>query len=83
MVTQVNLGCMMKLTKFRVALITKCGLYVHGSLFTLLYFSININRCIQKLEWCTRKPRMYDETHKIRIALTTNVISKFTVPCSL
>ena len=35
-----------------IALITKCGLYVHGSSFTLLYLSINISRGIQKPEWC-------------------------------
>ena len=58
------------------ALITKCGLYAHGPLFTLLHLSINISRCIQKPEWCTRKPGMYNETHQIQI---TTLITK----CSL
>ena len=48
---------------------TKCGRYTHGSLFTLLYLSINISRCIQKPEWCTG---MYNETHQIQITLITN-----------
>ena len=33
--------------QIQIALITKCGLYTHGPLFTLLYLSINISRCIQ------------------------------------
>ena len=42
--------------------------------YALLYLSINISRCIQKpieLVWCTCEPRLYDETHKIQIALIT------------
>ena len=60
--------------QIQIALITKCGLYTHGSLLPLLYLSINISRCIQKpieLVWCTCEPRLYDETHKIQIALIT------------
>ena len=60
--------------KILIALITECCLYAHGSLFTLLYWSINISKYIRKpieLEWYTRKPMMYDETHKIYIALIT------------
>ena len=54
--------------KIQLALITKCNLYTNGSLFTLLYLSIKISRCIQKsteLEWYTCKPGMYAETHQI------------------
>ena len=56
----------------QLASITKCGLYTHGSLFTLLYLRINISRCIQKLEWYTHKPGMYNETHQIQIILITH-----------
>ena len=52
--------------QLQIALITKCGLHTRGSLFTLLYLSINISRCIQKPEWYTRKPGMYNETHQIQ-----------------
>ena len=54
-------------------MITICDLYGHGSLFALLY-CVNISICIQKpieLEQYTGKPRMYDETHQIQIALIT------------
>ena len=58
----------------QIALITECDLYAHGSLFGLLYLTINISRCIQtpiELELYTGKPRTYDETHQIQIASIT------------
>ena len=64
-----------------LASITECGLYTHGSLFTVLYVSINISRCIQKsieLVWYTRKPGLTIKLTKYR----QNAISMLTVPCS-
>ena len=54
-----------------IALITKYCLYTHGSLFTLPYLSININRCIQKPEWYKSKPKIFDETYQIQVAMIT------------
>ena len=54
--------------QIQIALITKCGLYTHGSLFTLPYLSINAfrnqNGTHVNLE-CTMK------THQIQITLIT------------
>ena len=32
---------------------------------------VSISADVLELEWYTRKPRMYDETHQIQIALIT------------
>ena len=50
-----------------IALITKCSLYAHGSLFGLLYLGADISR----RTWYTGKPRTYDKTHQVQIALIT------------
>ena len=45
--------------QIEIALITKCGLYTHGSLFGLLYLGVNI-RNVLGLECYTGKRQMYD-----------------------
>ena len=69
--------------QIQIIIITKCGLYAHGSLFTLLYLGVNISRCNQEPEGYTCKTRMYDETHQIQIALIIKCGPTLTVPCSV
>ena len=78
-VTRVNLGCTMKLTKFRLQnaismLTVPCSLYC---------IWVSISADILELGWYTGKPRMYNETHQIQVALIQNVVSMLTVPSSL
>ena len=68
----------MKFAKFRLHWLQNV---VSTLTFTLLYLSINISRGIQKPEWYTRKPGMYNETHQILI--TKIAVSLLTVPRSL
>ena len=63
----------------QIALITKCDLYAHGSLFASLYLGANITDALE-LEWyignlgCTMKLTK----HRLQ-----NTVSMLTVPCSL
>ena len=48
--------------KIQSALITKCGLYVHGSLFTFS-ISVSISTDVSRNQRYTHKPRIYDQIY--------------------